>query len=124
MRERKFRARHKESGTWDYGSSETKLEDASSVPLCTFWEWVQIGKLDPETVGDFIGLKDKKGKEVYEGDIVEYTADKPCQCHPSHVITQVYWNDKEAGFTTMDWAIFYDLSEIIGNIYENPELVT
>jgi|SRR5580658_1601710 uncharacterized phage protein (TIGR01671 family) len=89
----------------------------------------------------FTGLKDKKGKEVYEGDILR-------QHWPNDRISlaRIYFNEDLAGFkarniVTDDWtkeglvahlkeqrdngyiiSLSQD-SEVIGNIYENPELL-
>lgn len=77
----------------------------------------------------FTGLLDKNGKEIYEGDIV--MANTPyCTKDPKEIV----WDDKRAGFFMKADFVAYDpknlhkLSgfkmEVIGNIYENPELLT
>lgn len=80
----------------------------------------------------YTGLKDKNGKEIYEGDIFPclYAFDG-CTDHVMHV----EWNNERSGFfPRWDYAkcnqkgvtkTMYDLInlEIIGNIYENPELL-
>lgn len=72
----------------------------------------------------FTGLLDKNGKEIYEGDIVNWTEIDPMSPNPNKV-TEVKWENWGFNFR-MNWEdgqvspISY---EVIGNIYENPELL-
>lgn len=79
-------------------------------------------------VMQYIGLKDKNGVEIYEGDVVHLTSDEGVNYNALIVF-------KDGGFcaidgTESDYSIRrYGLSrfdfnlEVIGNIYENPELL-
>lgn len=74
----------------------------------------------------YTGLKDKNGKEIYEGDIVrdEVAEEKYSLFEPA--IFTVEW--VEMGFLLRDksgtiWDYSLRGMEVIGNIYENPELI-
>ena len=80
----------------------------------------------------FTGLKDTNGKDIYEGDIVEWKfpdewckEDGDIERHPNAgrlVWTwEVKWNTKEAKY---NWPDCWYVPTVIGNIYENPELLT
>ena len=68
-------------------------------------------------VMQYTGLNDKNGKEIYEGDILEYSGDSKVY----EKIKVVEWIDKSA---FIGFLIARNIEyEIIGNIYANPELL-
>ena len=81
----------------------------------------------------FTGLKDKNGKEIYEGDILEHIVKhNPKQMGKTFRNTVEYFNGNICGWRirnksfhfklTENW-LFNQEPEVIGNIHENPELL-
>lgn len=79
-------------------------------------------------VQQYIGLQDKNGKDIYDGDIVRYT----CYFHEHDLEThigEVYFEegifhfDKINQFAANDCNFNVFSLEVIGNIFENPELL-
>ena len=129
MREILFRAKNlddwlteKSSAKWFYGDL---MHDGGESCAMYFHEDGSDMQVDPDTVGQFTGMGDCDGKEIYEGDILENS-------HGTRA--EVVWNQ---GCWCMDFHDF-DLSfdrvclydfltsdhvQIIGNIHDNPELM-
>ena len=77
----------------------------------------------PETVGQYTGLTDKNGNKIFEGDIVKATYDFGPAGEKERIVEVVFGS---FGTNLQDWIFKEDgyLPEIIGNIHDNPELLT
>ena len=146
MREIKFRAKDIDSGLWVYGNYVKYNEDDGELIHCIVSEErCQVSaelvytQVDPTTIGEFTGLQDKNGKEIYDGDILKNNLSK-------FLFALVCWHQN--GYFFCDWNMGRHPSnykcneyaplgevlkfqidgkkvefEVIGNVFDNPELL-
>lgn len=143
MREIKFRGKRLDNGEWEYGDllqyddgsvcigvhSKNYTDDGFNVG-----QYHHIAPVNEDTVGEFTGLKDRNGKEVYEGDIIRFS-------NPYLIISQgkqsfgmVKYYDALAGFALYnspedkfpmecDWLKIDGSTKVFGNIHDHKYLL-
>lgn len=130
MRKIKFRGKDIGSNEWVYGHyTEGGWIDPTDGEVVKRYiihgEDGFLHDIDPETLGEFTSLYDKNHKEIYEGDILEADGCSLYQKLEVRFVRGVFaflWDgnlDDEfpTCSPTHEWA------KVIGNIYDNPELI-
>ena len=129
MRTIKFRAKaHRVNGDiWIYGDLRHHKGD-----VCIFKQEGNSGEqVKRETIGQFTGLYDGNDKEIYEGDIVEVT-NLRLEGFGRKMLAQIVYDEDLACFNfkaldrerCMAISIPDVIIEVIGNIHDNPDLIT
>lgn len=125
MRTIKFRGKRIDNGEWAYGSLDLTGEYPTISWLRTDEDGDQVpwfATEEDETIGQFTGLYDKNGTEIYEGDII--------LCKDKHVYSVEWLSDgfymrgKLYGGVTSIKSFLPNQREVIGNIHNNPELIS
>lgn len=139
MRTIKFRAISEQTGNYVYGSL---FNAASGISIIENGgsNAVDFHFVNPESVGQFTGLHDKNGKEIYEGDIlvkveidydkwndVDFEGETPMKRDKKDIATMdrfpCYWlQNEDFGYEGEDLE-HSENWEVIGNVHESPELL-
>ena len=104
MRTIKFRGKDRKTGKWLNGTPENGCLD-----------------INPETVGQFTGLRDKNGKEIFEGDILDFnglTVEVRLVRGVFAFLVNGELDEELCGDCRTDL-----FAKVIGNVYENPDIL-
>ena len=134
----KFRGKRiNRNNEWAYGDLRFIPEQVLILPQSSYDAAIDRDSVDPDTVGQFTGLHDINGKEIYEGDIVTMKRTpkgRSMSVTSRHVVKSHSVTDwdfhslaKEILSFSMfnfheEYSIYNHHVEVIGNIHDNPEL--
>lgn len=137
MRQIKFRAKTINGGEWVYG--DLLQTNEGSVCIGVHGQYIDDGMhfndmynktpyIDEDTIGQFTGLTDSAGKEIYEGDIVKFDCGLEATISYSQIDAAFMFNYRDG--LPMPISVMYVISEpalfdaeVISNIHDNPELI-
>ena len=118
MKELRFRA-------WDGKKMIDDVIPASETSIIEFYDRYEWQEIEVKAVEQYTGLKDKNGKEIYEGDIVEYTT-----CYYGNekrhrkVVEWKEWDSDDFGEPhNLGYSNLSECMEVIGNVHENADLL-
>ena len=136
MREILFRGKRVDNGEWIEGylaSFKCYLDgrvfmviiqtNATIYSHCEIKSWEEV---DPKTIGQFTGLHDKNGKKIFEGDIIDLPYWYVAYAGDLRESTGMNagWYVQRDGFESWTELECTEDNEVIGNIHDNPELLT
>lgn len=131
MREIKFRGKRLDNGEWIYGSllaSHFKDDKKERYFITQFsGNYTFEHEVDPATVGQYTGLKDMSGTDIWEGDIMRI----PETCFNAEIIGRVLFEEdayyiiplQDGYLWGLHWSLRKHNAKVIGNIYNSPELL-
>jgi uncharacterized phage protein (TIGR01671 family) len=118
QREIKFRAWWIDKNKWIEGVDSIKFDPNGRLRF--------VNDLIPANeirLMQYTGLKDKNGVDIYEGDIIRSEGHKDGVEYKAIQVIEWRQGSVYGGFDAGYWLPPYNFSEVIGNIYENPDLI-
>ena len=123
MHEILFRGKRLDSGEWVYGYYVETLR----YNMHWIWDGKEYIKINPATVGQYTGLKDKNGKRIFEGDVVEGLFLFGAAIKAFVAFQNGAFGLKWQRGAVTEFSAFTSICnveyEVIGNIHDNPELL-
>lgn len=133
-RQIKFRGKRQDNGEWIHGdlienqgryfiyhaTSETTIDDNDNGSIS-----IVAYEVDTNSIGQYTGLKDKNGKEIYCGDIIELVFNNDRK-------SVEFVSFKNGRFVTVSpytiyrdeaLCVFVEYANVIGNVHDTPELI-
>ena len=122
-REIKFRGYNNERKIWLVGDLSYNNEKYYVIPqaLCNETIYFPYYEAAPDSIGQYTGRRDVDGKEIYEGDIVQFSESVADYVQETYRVEVSYDEDTNGFYPLYDYQL-YDF-EVIGNVYENKELL-
>lgn len=139
-REIKFRGKRLDGQGWAFGSYiEAELQNGIAHEIIPYKRGEPVVEVDPDTVGQFTGVKDKNGMRIFEGDVIECldSFDGPIRYRVEFRPEKGYFalflikggdpwaikvGNPDVGYICQShidkWSKY-----IIGNIHDNPDLL-
>lgn len=121
MREYLFRGKTIANGKWSEGTLLVTKQGCCITPDATVYVAV-----DPETVGQYTNMLDKNGTKIFEGDIIDFSDRSDGD---GYGVVRYDANETEFGieydniYESLGKHYYPEDIEVIGNIYDNPELL-
>lgn len=131
MHDIEFRGKRTDNGEWVYGNlvrgcdeQYAYIVELGNKELCR--NYVDV---DPETIGQYTGLADKNGTKIFEGDMISTDLERPyniveyrngcfmLNCYDGNPYYDIMFSTSDELHAKCDYA------EVIGNIYDSPELL-
>ncbi len=122
----RFRVWDKKEKKWFYGPKGEVNLFGETIILGEFMR-VSLEHLEECIPLQFTGIKDKNGKEIYEGDIIRYSIRSDNKVEDGEVFYDeefaMFLFNRQHEFNFMDWVVLRETIEVVGNIFENKNLV-